>query len=78
MREPRQLTEIESAGALHELNRALQEASRGVNAPSVPVYTVATRPTAAAAGQGAIILVSDGGAGSIFQGSDGTNWLSLG
>ena len=40
-------------------------------------YTVATRPTAADH-TGGLIFVSDGAAGSKFQGSDGTSWLSLG
>lgn len=42
-----------------------------------PVYTLATRP-AAAAMPNRIIVVSDGGAGARFQGSDGTTWLNLG
>lgn len=41
-------------------------------------FTTATKPTAASVGAGAIIFVSDGAAGAKFQGSDGTNWLSLG
>lgn len=40
-------------------------------------YTTATRP-AAVSNKGAIIFVSDGAAGSKFQGSDGTTWVSLG
>lgn len=36
-----------------------------------------TRP-AAADNPGAIIYVSDGAAGSKFQGSDGSSWVSLG
>ena len=40
-------------------------------------YTMATRPTASAH-TGGIIFVSDGGAGSVFQGSDGTSWVDLG
>lgn len=40
-------------------------------------YTVATRPAAASA-PGAIIYVSDGGAGAVFQGSNGSTWVNLG
>lgn len=40
-------------------------------------YTTATRP-AAASHTGSIIYVSDGAAGSKFQGSDGSAWVSLG
>lgn len=40
-------------------------------------YTVATRPTASSF-PGAIIYVSDGGAGAVFQGSDGAAWVNLG
>ena len=38
-------------------------------------YTTATRPTHAA---GKMIYVTDGSAGSKYQGSDGSTWLSLG
>lgn len=41
----------------------------------VPTYTVATAPSASAAGAGTVIYVSDGAAGSaIVAFSDGTNW----
>lgn len=40
-------------------------------------YTVATRPAAASV-PGAVIFVSDGGAGAVFQGSDGSAWVNLG
>jgi len=40
-------------------------------------YTVATRPTASSY-EGTLIYVSDGGAGAVFQGSDGTSWVNLG
>ena len=40
-------------------------------------FTTATRPTASDH-TGGVIFVSDGGAGSVFQGSDGTSWVSLG
>lgn len=50
-----------------------------VNGPArVGTFTVATRPSAATVGAGAIIYVSDGAAGAKFQGSDGTTWLNLG
>lgn len=41
-------------------------------------YTTATKPTAANAGVGAVIFVSDGGAGAVFQGSTGAAWVNLG
>lgn len=41
-------------------------------------YTMATRPSAAAVGPGVIIFVSDGGAGAVFQGSNGAAWVNLG
>ena len=41
----------------------------------VPTYTVATAPSAATAGAGTVVYVSDGAAGSaILAFSDGTNW----
>lgn len=40
-------------------------------------FTIATRPTASS-WVGAIIYVSDGGAGNVFQGSNGSAWVSLG
>lgn len=43
-----------------------------------PSYTTATKPTAAAAGVGALIFVSDATDGQRFQGSDGANWKILG
>jgi len=46
-----------------------------VGAIQVPTYTVATAPSAATAGAGTVIYVSDGAAGSaILAFSDGTNW----
>lgn len=43
----------------------------------LPTYTVATAPSAATAGAGATIFVSDGLAGSpILAFSDGTDWLT--
>lgn len=41
------------------------------------VFTEATKPTAAAAGAGAVIFVSDGTDGTLFQGSNGTDWIAL-
>lgn len=41
----------------------------------VPTYTVANAPSAATAGAGTIVFVSNGAAGSaILAFSDGTNW----
>lgn len=40
-------------------------------------YTTATKPTAAD-WEGAVIYVSDGGAGAVFQGSNGSSWVNLG
>ena len=41
----------------------------------VSTYTVATAPSASAAGAGTLVYVSDGAAGSaILAFSDGTNW----
>lgn len=46
-----------------------------VGAIKVPAYTVATAPSAATAGAGTVVYVSDGAAGSaILAFSDGTNW----
>ena len=40
-----------------------------------PTYTVASAPSASAAGAGSVIYVSNGAAGSpILAFSDGTNW----
>lgn len=78
MREPKQLEELQSPEALRELRTFHQELVQAINFFRAPVFTTATRPTAAQAGQGAIIFVSDGGAGSVFQGSTGTAWVSLG
>ncbi|MFG1245740.1 hypothetical protein [Xanthobacter flavus] len=45
------------------------------DAPMAPWYTVATAPSAAGAGAGALIFVNDGAAGSpILAFSDGANW----
>jgi len=46
-------------------------------AAKLPTYTVATAPSAATAGAGTIIYVSDGLAGaSTVAVSDGTDWIS--
>ena len=46
-----------------------------VGAIQVPTYTVASAPSAATAGAGTLIYVSNGAAGSaILAFSDGTNW----
>jgi hypothetical protein len=44
----------------------------------LPTYTTATRPAATTANAGMPIYVSDAAAGSKFQGSNGTAWVSLG
>jgi len=42
---------------------------------TVPTYTVANAPSAASAGAGTLVYVSNGAAGSaILAFSDGTNW----
>ena len=60
------------------------EAANGINLSggtfkrlAVEPFTEATKP-AAAGNDGRIIYVSDGAAGSKFQGSDGSSWLGLG
>jgi hypothetical protein len=46
-----------------------------VGAIQVPTYTVATAPSASAAGAGTVVYVSNGAAGSaILAFSDGTDW----
>jgi len=48
-----------------------------VGAIQLPTFTVATAPSASAAGAGTIIYVSDGLAGaSTVAVSDGTDWIS--
>lgn len=44
----------------------------------LPTYTTTTRPAASAKNAGMAIYVSDAAAGSKFQGSDGSSWVSLG
>ncbi len=43
----------------------------------LPTYTVATRPSAVGIA-GAMIYVSDGGAGAVIQASNGAAWVNLG
>lgn len=46
-----------------------------VGAVQVPTYTVATAPSASAAGAGTVVYVSNGAAGDpILAFSDGTDW----
>ena len=61
------------------LNRVLPKDGTERMAAALPLQsvTVATLP-AASANTGNIIFVSDGGAGAVFRGSDGTSWVSLG
>lgn len=48
-----------------------------VGAIRLPTYTVASAPSASAAGAGAVIYVSNGRAGlPTVAVSDGTNWIS--
>ena len=55
-----------------------KDGSEAMTSPLVlATYTTATRPTAADWTAG-VIFVSDGAAGSVFQGSDGSSWVSLG
>lgn len=55
----------------YRLNRVLpKDGSEGFTS-----YTVATRPAGVT---GAIIYVSDGGAGAVFQGWNGAAWVNLG
>lgn len=46
----------------------------GGTAISIPIYTLATRPTAAASGASALIFVSDAATGQKLQISDGAAW----
>lgn len=61
------------------VNISLQEdGSERMTAPlPLVAFTAATRP-AAASWTGSIIYVSDGGAGAVFQGSNGAAWVNLG
>lgn len=44
---------------------------------TLPVYTTATRPSAVE-NPGAMIRVSDAGAGARIQASEGSSWVALG
>jgi hypothetical protein len=59
-------------GSIHKDGQVDMEAPFGLKP-----YTVATLPDATEY-EGKIIYVSDGGAGAVFQGSDGTVWVNLG
>lgn len=61
------------------INRTLPKDGSEVMTGPMPLasYTTATRPTASDH-EGAVIYVSDASSGANFQGSDGTNWVSLG
>jgi hypothetical protein len=53
-------------------------ADKVINRPAtLPAYTVATRPSATTY-PGAVIYVSDGGAGAVVQASNGSSWVNLG
>ncbi len=61
------------------VNRMLPKDGTEAMAAALPLatFTVATRP-AASANTGGVIYVSDGGAGAVFQGSNGSAWVNLG
>lgn len=63
----------------YRINRVLpKDGTEAMTAPlELMTYTVATLPTAADY-EGAVIYVSDGGAGAVFRGSNGTSWVNLG
>lgn len=63
----------------HRLNGSLvKDGSEPMTGPlGLKEYTVATLPTASDY-EGHLIYVSDGGAGAVFRGSDGSSWVSLG
>lgn len=63
----------------YRTNRVLPKdgSERMLNPLPLATFTVATRP-AASSWTGAIIYVSDGGAGAVFQGSNGSAWVNLG
>jgi hypothetical protein len=70
------MTNMNSPGNAHDLDRRLRAVERSIALWRPPVYTVATAPSAAQATAGAMIYVSDGAAGlPIAAFSDGTNWL---
>lgn len=57
---------------------AARVATLELQSAGFPVYTVATRPAASSVTTGTTIFVSDAVDGQRFQGSDGTNWKTLG
>jgi hypothetical protein len=57
---------------------ASRVATLELQSAGLPVYTLATRPAATAVQVGTAIFVSDAVDGQRFQGSDGTNWKTLG
>jgi hypothetical protein len=64
------------ASIIRELS--LRVATLELQSAGLPVYTLATRPAASAVQAGTAIFVSDAVDGQRFQGSDGTNWKTLG
>lgn len=64
----------------YRINRVLpKDGTEAMTAPlPLAQYTTATKPAASTANKGTIIFVSDGGAGNVFQGSNGTAWVALG
>ena len=54
-----------------------ERVARLENSRRAPRYLTASRP-AASTNPGLVIFVSDAAAGSKFQGSDGSSWVSLG
>lgn len=63
----------------YRINRVLpKDGTEAMTGPlELMTYTVAALPTASDH-DGAIIYVSDGGAGAVFRGSNGTSWVNLG
>lgn len=59
-----------------DLGRRLSELERRI--ARVPTCTLATRPAASSVTVGSMVFVSDAVDGQRFQGSDGTNWKTLG
>lgn len=62
------------------LNAVLpKDGSEAMTGPlPLATYTTATRPTPTATLAGTVIYVSNGGAGNVFQGCNGSSWVSLG
>lgn len=63
----------------YRLNRTLpKDGTEAMTGPlELETYTTATKPSASDY-EASIIYVSDASAGSKFQGSDGSSWVSLG